>query len=122
MIGRCTNKKNKAWPDYGGRGIRVCDRWRGSFENFLADVGKRPSGSKGKVPEFSLDRIDNDSHYEPGNVRWATREVQVNNRRGADIVRMSVQIACQKRNLPYNVFVSRIKQGWDVVAALTMAP
>lgn len=65
MIQRCTNKLNYAFARYGGRGIKVCDRWRSSFENFLNDVGKRPEG-------YQLDRICNDGHYEPGNVRWAS--------------------------------------------------
>ena len=74
MIQRCTNKKNKNYFDYGGRGIRVCSRWR-KFENFLADVGRRPKGK-------TLDRFPNTSgNYKPGNVRWATPKEQANNRR-----------------------------------------
>lgn len=72
---RCTYPKHRAWVDYGGRGITVCERWRHSFANFLADVGKRPSD------EHSLDRINNDGNYEPGNCRWATRSVQIRNKR-----------------------------------------
>jgi hypothetical protein len=60
---------------YGARGVIVCDRWRDSFENFLADVGFKP------LPNLSLDRIDNSGNYEPGNVRWATQKEQINNRR-----------------------------------------
>lgn len=75
LIQRCTNPKNPRWDDYGGRGITVCDRWRASFDDFLADVGPRPS------PAHSIDRMDNDKGYEPGNCRWATRRDQMMNRR-----------------------------------------
>lgn len=75
MISRCENKNNKYWHNYGGRGIKVCPTWRNSFVTFLSDVGRRPSR------EYSLDRINNDGDYEPGNVRWATREQQNQNRR-----------------------------------------
>jgi hypothetical protein len=76
MKSRCTNEKHPKFPQYGGRGIRVCDRWLRSYETFVADVGRRPS------PQHSIDRYpDNDGNYEPGNVRWATYEQQNNNRR-----------------------------------------
>lgn len=72
---RCTQEKGASWHNYGGRGIRMCERWMNSFENFLDDVGPKPT------PRHSLDRINNDGNYEPGNVRWATRSEQALNTR-----------------------------------------
>lgn len=81
MRSRCLLKNDSHYPSYGGRGIRICDRWS-SYEAFLQDVGRRPS------PRHTLDRIDNDGDYEPGNVRWATaKEQNRNTRRSRKIVR-----------------------------------
>lgn len=82
MKSRCSNPKDKGWKNYGGRGIEMCQRWRDSFPAFLADVGERPPGrDKNGRTLWSLDRIDNDGNYEPGNVRWATRSQQRSNQR-----------------------------------------
>lgn len=70
MIQRCHNPKNSRYARYGGRGIYVCDHWRASFQAFLEDMGPRPS------LQHSVDRIDNDRGYEPGNCRWATPKTQ----------------------------------------------
>lgn len=75
MISRCYNQKNTYYRHYGGRGITVCPKWIASTDAFIRDVGLRPS------PKHTLDRVDNDRGYEPGNVRWATRKTQQNNRR-----------------------------------------
>jgi hypothetical protein len=75
MRARCGNPKNNSYHNYGGRGIKVCERWASSFESFLADVGRKPS------PKHSLDREENNGDYEPGNVRWSTRRTQTLNRR-----------------------------------------
>lgn len=74
MVQRCTNPKTPNYQYYGARGIKVCDRWRDSFENFLADMGERPPGT-------SIDRRNNELGYEPGNCRWATKREQMRNTR-----------------------------------------
>lgn len=77
MFARCTNANVRSYPDYGGRGITICERWKGpaGFTNFILDIGNRPSN------KYSLDRIDVNGNYEPTNCRWATHHEQAANKR-----------------------------------------
>jgi hypothetical protein len=109
MMNRCRNKDHPDFFRYGGRGITVCERWN-SFEAFLADMGERPG------PRYSIDRIDNDGNYTPGNVRWATPREQANNRRNN--VRFTVQGKtltqaqwCRLCGIPRSTASNRLKRG-----------
>lgn len=116
MKERCYNPHNEKYPDYGGRGITVCDRWRKSFLAFIADMGPRPPGK-------SIDRIDNNGNYEPGNCRWATRAVQAANRRNNVIVewrgeKMILRDAINLAGLPRKAVEHRLRRGWPLDQAL----
>ena len=118
MIARCYDPRSRGFSNYGARGIEVCDRWRHSFANFLADIGTRPS------PRHTLDRIDSDGNYEPTNCRWATWIAQQNNRRNNRILVCdgeSKTLAEWARTigLPLTTLVNRLKLGWSAEEALT---
>lgn len=115
--GRCCNKSNRAYQDYGGRGVRVCDAWLDSFEAFLSDMGPRPS------PKHSIDRIDNAGNYEPSNCRWSTAKEQARNRRSNwkidyDGESHFITDLAARSVVSTRAFVSRIKAGWPVHNAL----
>ena len=112
MLQRCTNKRHPAWHYYGGRGIKVCDRWRDSFAAFLADMGKAPDG-------LSLDRINNDGNYEPGNCRWATSKEQAANRRHRTQVPGSLRQLARAAGLSYHLVYFRVRSGWPKAEALS---
>lgn len=110
MRDRCSNSRSKQFHNYGGRGIRVCERWQ-DFANFRGDMGDPPS------PKHSLDRIDNDGNYEPGNCRWATaREQRLNSRRvnyiTLDGETLCLQDWCRRLGLNYSTASDRLKRGW----------
>lgn len=120
MRQRCGDPGNPGFADYGGRGITVCERWQ-SFENFIADMGARPS------PKHSIDRVNNDAGYSPENCRWATKSEQMRNTRrtvfivmdGARVPAISVY---EKHGVSRQLFEIRTRGGWDAIRAATTPP
>lgn len=113
MKERCQNEHHVSFEHYGQRGITVHSEWLNSFEAFYRDMGPRPSEL------HTLDRIDNNGNYEPGNCRWATKSEQDNNRRSNHFVNyknetLTVAQLTQKYNLNYAVVLTRINRGWSV--------
>lgn len=119
MKSRCYHKKHALYKNYGGRGIRVCNRWRRSFEDFLADVGPAPSASR------TLGRVDNDGDYEPGNVRWETWREQGSNKRNNRFLTLDGRTeTLSEWSRLTGISITTIRQrldayGWDLRRALT---
>lgn len=117
MKARCSQQTHPRYADYGGRGIKVCKRWSESFEAFRADMGPQPS------KHHTLERIDNDKDYKPGNVKWATRREQAQNRRNSvsltiDGITKPLTVWCKyDRSLEARVRY-RLAQGWSHKDAL----
>jgi hypothetical protein len=117
MKQRCFNPKSSVWHRYGGRGIKVCERWI-VFENFLSDMGPKPS------LDHSIDRIDNDGDYEPRNCKWSTQKEQCDNRANSILVEFNGETKTMrqwsdKTGLGYRLIAKRIKSGWSPERALT---
>lgn len=117
ILKRTTNKNHKFYNRYGGRGIKVCERWL-KFENFLSDMGKRPKG-------LTIDRIDNDCDYTKSNCKWSTRKEQARNRKTTKHItykgqKKSLAEWCEIYKLPYaRVFARLNKLHWSIEAALS---
>lgn len=116
MISRCNNPDNSNFPNYGGRGIKVCEAWL-NFNSFVNDVGYRPS------LEHTIDRINNSGNYEPGNVRWATHVQQSNNKRTNRMVNicgdsMTATQAARIFGMRPWLVLNRLESGWETEKAL----
>lgn len=118
MKARCSNPSNTSYKNYGGRGVSVCDRWFNSFENFVQDMGLKPSSL------YTLDRIRNNGNYEPKNCRWSTKTEQANNtRRNRNISiggkTKTLAMWCKGQGLKYDTVWNRISNlGWSIEIAL----
>ena len=117
IIQRTTNPDNHAYKWYGARGIKVCDRWRYSFENFLEDMGKKPSD------KYTIDRIDNNGDYCPENCKWVTHKEQANNTRRNSMhefngVVKNISGWADEYGMNYRTLHSRLKRGWTIEKAL----
>lgn len=115
---RCLLKTHPAFKNYGGRGITICDRWKDSFENFITDMGRRPSSN------HQIERIDNNGNYEPPNCKWATVVEQINNRRNTVIIEhngISKPLSYWAKEVNINVerLRVRLKEGWPFDRAIS---
>ncbi len=120
MTSRCENPRDKSYARYGGRGIRVFPEWRASFVRFMADMGPRPSR------KHTLNRIDNDGNYEPGNVEWASADRQSRNRSNTRILRSAGLEMClkdwgERLGVTPQTIRRRLKLGWTIDDAVSVS-
>lgn len=118
MKDRCLNPNEPYFYAYGGRGITICAEWLASFKTFLSDMGRKPT------PKHSLDRINNDGNYEPGNCRWATATEQQRNKRNIRKIAfngecMTVPEWAIRIGVRYQTLAMRLRMGWTIESALT---
>jgi len=117
---RCTNTKYEKYSQWGGRGIKVCQRWS-KFENFLKDMGDPPTR------QHSIDRIDNNRGYSPSNCRWATPKEQGRNKRNNRLITFNGKTQClsawaEEYQIKSSIIADRLKHGWDIEKALKTPP
>lgn len=115
---RCTNPNNAAWPNYGGRGIAICEAWRDNPAQFYRDMGQKPS------PLHEIDRIDNDGPYSPENCRWVLRKANDRNRRSNRLLThagetLTVAEWVERTGIGSSLIFYRIKAGWATDRILT---
>lgn len=117
MRRRCLQPNDQAWDNYGGRGIRICERWN-QFEYFLLDIGPRLSA------QYSIERVNVNGNYEPGNCFWATKKEQANNKRSNHIIEfnglsMTMSQWGEKTGIGFYGIKNRLKLGWTIERTLT---
>jgi hypothetical protein len=117
IIQRCENSNNPSFHNYGGRGIKICDRWKRSFSDFANDMGPRPFG-------MTIDRIDSNGNYEPSNCRWATKNEQARNTRKKRIIEIEgkqyhVAELSAMHGIDMKTLYWRASQGWPMEKVLS---
>lgn len=118
MKNRCTNPVDPKYPDYGGRGIKVCQRWLDDYTAFLADMGQRPEGC-------TIERLNVHGNYEPGNCTWATPTTQARNRRNSRLIdfqgeKRTIAEVSEMTGIKQTTLSHRLGSGWSVESATSM--
>jgi len=121
MKDRCLNPNNNTFEYYGGGGVTVCDRWRDSFENFIEDMGEKPT------PSHTIDRKNGSKTYSPNTCRWATKREQSRNRKDSIMFTLGDKTKhladwSEQFGIPYRIVRKRVWRGWSELRALTTLP